>query len=398
MAAEAQIAPDRARCVADIVAATRSVVGQRDLLVPLHEPEFRGREREYVVDCVETGWVSSVGSYVDRIEAELARITGVRRAIATSNGTAALHICLLLAGVRHGDEVLIPTLTFVATANAVVYCGAAPHFVDCEAVSLGVDADKLDAHLGDIAEVRGGECWNRDTGARIRALVVMHTFGHPADLDALEAVAERWQIALVEDAAESLGSYYRGVHTGSRGLVSALSFNGNKLVTTGGGGAVLTNDDTLAARAKHLTTTARTAHRWNFMHDEIGYNYRMPNLNAALGCAQLERLDDMLARKRLLARRYAAAFADVGGAAFLSEPADTASNYWLNAIVLERWAAPMRDSLLDALNGQGMMARPIWTLMHHLPMFASAARANLATAEDLEARVVNLPSSPGLAD
>lgn len=384
--------------VTEIVAATRAVVGPRAGIAPLHEPEFRGRERDYVVECVDTGWVSSVGRYVDRIEADLARITGARRAVATANGTAALHICLLLAGVQPGDEVLIPTLTFVATANAVVYCGATPHFVDSEAVSLGIDATKLNAHLSAIAEVRDGVCRNRKTGAPIRALVVMHVFGHPADLDALEAVARRWNVALVEDAAESLGSSYRGVHTGNRGLVSALSFNGNKLVTTGGGGAILTNDEALGARAKHLTTTARTAHRWNFLHDETGYNYRMPNLNAALGCAQLERFADMLARKRVLAGRYAKAFEGVENVSFLIEPAGTRSNYWLNAIVLAPWAADVRDAVLDALNADGLMARPVWTLMHRLPMYAAAPRSDLAVAEDLEARVINLPSSPKLAD
>ncbi len=389
---------DDAGLIADIVAATRTVVGPRTGLVPLHEPEFRGREREYVVDCVDTGWVSSVGSYVSRIEGDLVRITGARHAIATANGTAALHICLVVAGVRAGDEVLVPTLTFVATINAVAYCGATPHFVDSENTSLGVDAAKLDAHLAEIAEMRDGTCCNCRTGAPIRALIVMHVFGHPADLDALEAVAQRWGILLIEDSAEALGSLYRGVHTGNRGLLSALSFNGNKLVTTGGGGAILTNDEALAVRAKHLTTTARTAHRWNFVHDETGYNYRMPNLNAALGCAQLERLDDMLARKRVLADRYAAAFDDFERANFLTEPADTRSNYWLNAIVLEPGAGSSRDAVLDALNNEGIMARPVWTLMHRLPMYASAPRADLSTAEDLEARVINLPSSPRLAD
>lgn len=389
---------DHSAIVAEIVAATRGVVGSHDGLVPLHEPEFRGRERDYVLDCVDTGWVSSVGSYVDRIEADLARIVGVRRAVATANGTAALHICLLLVGVQPGDEVLIPTLTFVATANAVTYCGAVPHFVDSEPVSLGIDAAKLGAHLAEIAEVRGDSCFNRVTGARIGALVVVHAFGHPADLDALEKVARRWHLPLVEDAAESLGSSYHGVPTGSRGIVAALSFNGNKLVTTGGGGAILTNDETLGARAKHLTTTARTAHRWNFVHDETGYNYRMPNLNAALGCAQLERLDDMLTRKRVLAARYAETFKAVSSARFLDQPPGTQSNYWLNAIVLAPWAADARDAVLDALSADGLMARPVWTLMHHLPMYAAAPRADLSSAEDLETRVVNLPSSPKLAD
>ena len=381
-----------------IVAATRSVVGYRDNFVPLHEPEFRGNELAYVSDCVETGWVSSVGAFVDRIERDLADFTGAKRAIAVTNGTAALHVALLLAGVEPGDEVLIPTLTFIATANAVSYCAATPHFVDSEDVSLGIDAAKLGAYLRDIAEVRANLCYNRLTGARISALVVMHVFGHPSDLDPLAEVAARWKLALVEDAAESLGSYYKGAHTGHRGMVGTLSFNGNKTMTTGGGGAILTDNEALGDRAKHLTTTARIKHNWNFVHDAIGYNYRMPNLNAALGCAQLERLPDLLARKRTLAGSYEAAFKHLPGAAFLAEPAETISNYWLNAIVLAPHLKPERDTLLDRLNGEHMMARPIWTLMHRLPMYAQCPHGDLSVAEDMEARVINLPSSPNLAD
>jgi perosamine synthetase len=381
-----------------ILAALRDVLGPSNGVMPLHEPEFRGREWEYLKDCIDTGWVSSVGAYVDRIEADLARITGVERAVAVANGTAALHICLELVGVTPGDEVLIPDLTFIATANAVSYAGARPHFVDSEEVSLGVDAARMEAHLTAVAEMRDGVCHNRTTGAPIRALVVMHAFGHPCDLDAIEAVTTRWNLALVEDAAESLGSFYKGVHTGGRGRVAALSFNGNKVVTTGGGGAILTNDPELGRRAKHLTTTARVPHRWNFIHDEVGYNYRMPNLNAALGCAQLERLDDMLARKRDLAFRYAAAFAGVEGVRFLDEPQGTRSNFWLNAIVLEDPDLAGRDRVLERLNDAGYMSRPIWTLMHRLPMYAACPRADLKTAERLEATVINLPSSPNLVD
>jgi perosamine synthetase len=381
-----------------ILGAVREVLGPAEAPIALHEPEFRGREREYVVECIDSGWVSSVGSYVDRIERDLAEITGVKRAVAVANGTAALHVCLQLAGAEAGDEVLTPTLTFIATTNAISYTGATPHFVDSEGTTLGVDAAKLDVYLGEIAERRDGVCVNRNTGATIRALVVMHVFGHPADLDALAEVCERWNIVLVEDAAESLGSSYRGVHTGNRGLISALSFNGNKLVTTGGGGAILTNDAALGERAKHLTTTARVKHRWNFFHDEIGYNYRMPNLNAALGCAQLERLPDMLERKRELAARYAAAFQRVPDAAFLAEPDGCESNYWLNAIVLSPELAAERDPVLDRLNDAGYGARPIWTLMHRLPMYAHCPRDDLSVAEDMESRVINLPSSPALAD
>lgn len=383
--------------VADaVVAAVRTVVGAPGKGIALHEPEFAGREWEYVKDCIDTGWVSSVGSYVDRFERDLAAYTGAAHAVATSNGTSALHVCLLLAGVRPGDEVLAPALTFIATANAISYAGATPHFVDSEAVSLGADAVKLDAWLGEIARVENGSCVNRRTGAVIRALVVMHVFGHPSDLDALADVARRWHLVLVEDAAESLGSTYRGRHTGNTGAVSALSFNGNKVLTTGGGGAILTNDAALGRRAKHLTTTARVPHRWNFLHDEVGYNYRLPNLNAALGCAQLERLDEIVSRKRELAARYAAAFDGVEGVRFVREPKGTASNYWLNAIALDAPDEAVRDTVLAALNDAGYMSRPVWTLMHRLPMYAEAPRMDLACAQGLEASLVNVPSSARL--
>ena len=381
---------------AAIVATVRGLLGDVGLPFALHEPEFAGREWDYVKNCLDTGWVSSVGSYVDRIERDIAGFTGCGHAIATSNGTSALHICLLLAGVVADDEVLIPTLTFIATANAVAYIRAVPHFVDSEAVSLGVDAAKLDAYLRETAQIIDGVCINRRTGAPIRALVVMHVFGHPSDVDALLELAQRWKLILIEDAAESLGSYYRGRHTGNFGLISALSFNGNKIVTTGGGGAVLTNDSELARRAKHLTTTARTAHRWNFLHDEVGYNYRMPNLNAALGCAQLEQLPSMLKRKRQLAERYEEAFAAVGGVRFLREPPGTSSNYWLNAIVLDENLGAYRDDVLGALNDAGYGCRPVWTLMHRLPMFETCPRMDLDLAEQMEARLINLPSSAKL--
>lgn len=382
----------------DIVDAVRQVLGIADTMIPLHEPEFAGREWEYVKDCIDTGWVSSVGSYVDRIETDLAAFTGSAHAIATANGTAALHICALLAGVQPGDEVLIPTLTFVATANAISYSGATPHFVDSEDRTLGVDAARLDAHLRDVAEIVDQRCVNRRTGATIRALVVMHAFGHPADLDALAALCERWRLILIEDAAESLGSFYRQRHTGNVGRVAALSFNGNKIMTTGGGGAILTNNVDLARQAKHLTTTARVPHRWNFTHDQIGFNYRLPNLNAALGCAQIERLPGMIERKRRLADRYATAFAGVAGVRFLAEPAESRSNYWLNTIVLEPEQSPNHEVVLQALNGANYMSRPVWTLMHLLPMYADCPRAELTVAEGLARRVINLPSSPKLTD
>lgn len=379
-----------------VLAAVGSVVGPHSSTVPLHEPEFAGNEWRYVKECIDTGWVSSVGSYVNRFERDLMSLTGATHAIATSNGTAALHICLLLAGVEPGDEVLMPALTFIATANAASYAGAMPHFVDSETTSLGIDPVKLDSYLKDHAELRGQQCVNRRTGQVIRALVAMHVFGHPCQLDELADLARRWKLVLIEDAAESLGSYYRGQHTGNVGRLSALSFNGNKVVTTGGGGAILTNDGALGKRAKHLTTTARTPHRWSFLHDEIGYNYRLPNLNAALGCAQLERLSDMVSRKRKLAARYDEAFSGIEGVRFLREPEGTQSNYWLNAIVLQGDQLANRDAILAALNDAGYMSRPVWTLMHRLPMYQACPRMDLSTAERLEAAVVNVPSSPRL--
>lgn len=381
-----------------IVSAVQTALPDADLPAPLHAPEFRGREWDYLKDCVDTGWVSSVGAYVDRIEADLAAYTGVNHAVAVVNGTAALDVCLRLAGVEAGDEVLVPTLTFVATANAVIYRGAVPHFVESEDQTLGVDAVALEAHLRETAELRDGGCFNRRTGAPIRALMVMHVFGHPCDLDALVELAARWRLVLVEDAAEALGSFWRGKHVGGLGRLAALSFNGNKIVTTGGGGAVLTNDRDLAHQAKHLTTTAKVPHPWAYDHDAVGWNYRMPNLNAALGCAQLERLPDMLARKAALADRYAHAFAGAEGVRLLTPRPEATVNHWLNALILERADRELRDRILQALIDAGYMARPLWTLMHRLPMFAACPRADLSTAEQLEDSVINLPSSAALAD
>lgn len=383
---------------ARIVDAVRAALPRAEAPVSLHAPEFRGREWDYLKDCLDTGWVSSVGAYVDRLEHDLAAFTGVGHAIAVVNGTAALDVCLRLAGVVPGDEVLVPTLTFVATANAVTYRGATPHFVDSEDETLGVDAGKLEAHLRTVARLDGDTCVNRRTGAPIRALMVMHVFGHPCDLDGLAEVAARWRLALIEDAAEALGSSWRSRHVGGFGRLAALSFNGNKIVTTGGGGAVLTNDPELARQAKHLTTTAKVPHPWAYDHDAVGWNYRMPNLNAALGCAQLERLPDMLARKRTLADRYAAAFQGLDGVRLLAPRPGAEVNNWLNAIILERSDRATRDAVLEALVAAGYQARPLWTLMHRLPMFADCPRADVSVAERLEDGVINLPSSAALAD
>lgn len=379
-----------------VLAALDHALGAGSRPVPLHEPGFAGREWDYVKECLDTGWVSSVGSFVDRFERDLADYCGVARAVVVVNGTAALHVCLLLAGVEPGDEVLIPDLTFVATANAVSYCGAVPHFVDSDEQTLGIDPSRLDAYLADIAERRGSDLFNRSSGKRMRVVVPMHTFGHPVDLDALDEVCRRYNLVMIEDAAESLGSFYRGRHTGNWGQSAALSFNGNKIVTTGGGGAILTNDESLGRLAKHLTTTAKVPHRWAFQHDRVGYNYRMPNINAALGCAQLELLPRYLEQKRALAERYREAFSGIGGVRFVTEPANASSNYWLNALLLD--GAEQREELLSLTNDAGIMTRPAWTLMHKLPMYADCPRMEVPVAESLEARLVNIPSSARLGE
>jgi perosamine synthetase len=387
--------PGAAPDASAILAAIRQATG-RERIPALHEPIFRGRESEYLQDCLTTTLVSSVGPYVDRFEAMLAEITGAGRAVATVNGTAALHVCLLLAGVRPGDEVIIPTLTFVATANAVSYCGAIPHLADAAFGDLGIDATALRAYLAGAAEIHQGECRNRGTGRRIRAMVPMHTFGHPSDMEELAAVCADFHLVLIEDAAEALGSRYRGRHVGNYGSLSALSFNGNKIVTTGGGGAILTNDLELGRQAKHITTTAKLPHPWAFRHDRVGFNYRMPNLNAALGCAQLERLPDFLAAKRALANAYRAAFAGMPGLRFVDEPAGSESNFWLNAVLLDEAHAGLRDVTLEMAVKQEVALRPAWVPMHQLSMYAACPRMDLATADSLARRILNLPSGAGL--
>lgn len=378
----------------EIADTIKSVVGIGP--VPLHEPRFRGNEWAYLKECLDSTFVSSVGKFVNRFEDELATITGAKRAVAVVNGTAALHVALRLAGVEAGDEVLLPALTFIATANAVTYCNATPHFVDSEERSLGMDAYALRDYLSTTTETSGGHCINRSTGRLIRAMVPMHTFGHPVDIDALLAVAYDFHLQLIEDAAESLGSTIGGRHTGTFGLMGTLSFNGNKTITTGGGGAILTNDLELGALAKHLTTTAKVPHRWSFLHDEVGYNYRLPNLNAALGCAQLEQLPGFLSEKRRLFDRYRAAFADIPGVRLVAEPAGCRSNYWLQTLLLDESLSDQRDAVLTTTNDAGLMTRPVWALMHRMPMYSNAPKAPLPVAESLERRLINIPSSAGL--
>jgi perosamine synthetase len=363
---------------------------------PLHEPRIGGEAWAYVKDCLDSGWVSSVGEYVRWFEEKLVETTGATHAVATVSGTAALHVCMLLAGVQRDDEVLVPSLTFVASANAISYCGAHPHFVDIEPVSLGVDPIALEAHLERIAEMRGDVCFNSQTGRPIRALLVVHCFGHPARMAELVEVTDRFNIVLIEDAAEALGTSAGNRNAGCHGRLSALSFNGNKTVTTGGGGAILTDDAALAERAIHLTTTARVDDPSVMAHDMVAFNYRMPNMNAALGCAQLEQLPDMLESKRQLAARWREAFAGLGGVRFIDEPPWGKSNFWLNALSLDPPYAARRPQLLAALNEAGYYCRPFWTPLHHLPMYRDQPMAALPVTEDLAARGLNLPSSAGL--
>jgi perosamine synthetase len=378
-----------------IVEAIRSVTGPGP--VALHEPRFQGNEWAYLKECLDSTFVSSVGKFVDRFEADLAAYTGSRYAVAVVNGTAALHVALQLAGVCPGDEVLLPALTFVATANAVAYCDATPHFVDSAEDTLGVDPQALRAYLSRVAELRGGLCVHRATGRVIRALVPMHAFGHPVDIEGVMALANDFHLALVEDAAESLGSTVGGRHTGTFGRLGTLSFNGNKTITTGGGGAILTNDTEIARHAKHLTTTAKVPHRWAYEHDEVGYNYRLPNLNAALGCAQLEQLPAFIEAKRRLYQKYSTALAAVPSVRLVAEPAGCSSNYWLQTLVLDEAVATQRDAILASTNDAGLMTRPAWSLMHSLTAYRACPRMELPVAESLERRLINIPSSSSLA-
>lgn len=358
--------------------------------VPLHAPVFRGNEKAYVVETIDSTFVSSVGAFVDRFEKDMAAYTGSSRAVATVNGTAALHVALRLVGVGQGDYVITQPLTFVATCNAIAYCGAEPIFIDVDRHTLGLSPTALEAWLSEHAyRDDAGQCRRREDNRVIRACLPMHTFGHPVDVDGLLRVCHDWKLFMVEDAAESLGSTYRGQHTGTFGDIGTLSFNGNKIITTGGGGMILC-DEEAGKRAKHLTTTAKRPHTYEYVHDELAYNYRLPNLNAALGCAQLEQLDAYIADKRQLATSYAACL-DGSEFTFFTEPEGCRSNYWLNAVICSDLS--QRDQLLQVTNEQGIMTRPIWQLMNRLPMYSNAPSGELPNALWLEARVVNLPSS-----
>lgn len=358
--------------------------------IPLHEPRFDQHEKDLVIDCIDSTFVSSVGKYVDLFEQKLTAYTGAKHAIATVNGTSALHIALLLAGVERDTEVITQALSFIATCNAISYCGAEPVFVDVDKSTLGLSPESLETFLSQYAEVKDQQCYNKQTQKRIAACVPMHTFGHPCEIDKIQAICEQWHISLVEDAAESLGSFFKGKHTGNFGELAAISFNGNKIVTAGGGGAILTNDSGLAKAAKHITTTAKVPHKWEFNHDQIGYNYRMPNLNAALLCAQMGKLESFIENKRQTALIYQA-WCQQSEIQFIQEPQNAKSNYWLNAILLND--KDEQQAFLEYANAQGVMTRPVWTLLNQLPMFKHCQATPQTNAQWLAERLINIPSS-----
>ena len=359
--------------------------------VPLAVPVFIGNEKKYLNECIDTTFVSSVGKFVDRFEEDTARYTGCKRAVVCVSGTNALHMSLMLAGVQRDDEVLTQALTFIATCNALSYIGAHPVFIDVDIDTMGLSPTAVREWLAKNSEQKNGECYNKNTGRRVKACVPMHTFGHPIHLDELVEVLKEYNIELVEDAAESIGSLYKGKHTGTFGKVGALSFNGNKTITTGGGGMMLFNDEELGAYAKHITTQAKIPHRWEFRHDHIGYNYRMPNINAALGCAQLEHIEEYVASKREMAKAYEEFFRDIPEIEFFTEPKDTRSNYWLNVVILKDKEAQL--NFLEYTNDHGVMTRPIWELMNRLPMFEKCENDGLKNTIWFADRVVNIPSS-----
>ena len=377
-----------------VVSAIREVVGNGTH--PLHQPSFSSLEISTVSECIESTFVSSSGYFVDKFENTLAEYTGAKFAVAVVNGTSALHLALKVAGVASGDEVLIPALSFIATANAVSYCNAVPHFVEVESVTLGIDADKLEKYLEATSEVINSECFNRITNRRISALVPMHTFGHPSNLERLLEICRQFNIVLIEDAAESLGSRYQDKHTGTFGTMGVFSFNGNKILTTGGGGAVVTDSHELAVKLKHLSTTGKVSHKWEFNHDVIGFNYRMPNLNAALGCAQFTKLSRFIESKRELYTRYKESFSQIEGMHLFGESRNTYSNYWLQTLVLDESFAHHRDGILQQTNEVGLMCRPAWALLSDSIPYANTPRMDLTFTRSLASRIINIPSSPDL--
>lgn len=359
--------------------------------IPLHEPRFVGNEKKYLNDCIDSTFVSSVGKYVDDFEEKFAKFVGSKYAVATVNGTSALHVSLILCGVESNDEVITQSLTFIATCNAIKYIGAVPIFVDVDVDTMGLSPKSLEEFLNKNCEVINSQCINKTTKKVIKACMPMHTFGHPCKIDEIKEICDKWHIALVEDAAESLGSYYKNKHTGTFGKFGAFSFNGNKIITSGGGGVIVTDNEKLAKKAKHLTTTAKITHKWEYVHDEVGFNYRMPNLNAALLCAQLEQLDGFIKNKRELALKYEDFFKNIDEIDFVKEPKNSTSNYWLQAVIVKD--VQNRDNFLDFTNKNGVMTRPIWKLMNELEMFKDSQCSNLNNSKYLEQRVINISSS-----
>lgn len=385
---------DKLNFPTDVINAVREVVGSG--FIPLHEPEFNGNEIQYLKECIQSTFVSSIGEFVNKFEASIIEYTGAKYCIATVNGTSALHIALLMAGVTTGTEVLLSPLTFVATPNSIVYCGAEPHFVDVAQDDLGIDPVKLRKYLEEITVFNNGQCINKKSRKKISALVIMHTFGNPSKIDDIVDVLNFFNIALVEDAAESLGSFYKGKHTGRFGIAGALSFNGNKIITTGGGGAIITDNEVIAKKARHLTTTAKLPHSWEYIHDEVGFNYRMPNLNAALGLAQIELLEQSIIKKRALHKSYKIAFTGIDGLTLIEEAADTMSNYWLNTIILDKENQSYLEPILEIATKNKLFLRPAWKPMHELEPYSNCQRMNLDMVNSLSKRVINLPSSPNL--
>jgi perosamine synthetase len=358
--------------------------------IPLHEPIFIGNEKKYLNECIDSTFVSSVGKFVDEFEEKIANYTGAKYAVATGNGTSALHIALLLSDVKSDDEVITQPLTFVATCNVISYCGAKPLFIDVDKDTMGLSPSALIEFLDKNTLIKNQQCINNKTGQVIKACVPMHTFGHPCRIDEIRAICDQHYINVIEDAAESLGSFYKDKHTGTFGQMGVMSFNGNKIITAGSGGCIITDNEALAKQAKHLTTTAKVPHKWEYAHDMVGYNYRMPNLNAALLVAQLENLDNFIGKKRKLADIYGEFFKGIN-CKFVKEAEESSSNYWLNAIILND--KQQRDIFLNESNAQGVMTRPIWILMNKLPMFKDAQCGDLTNSKWLEDRVVNIPSS-----
>lgn len=373
-----------------IIDKIREIFNEPEKKISLHSPVFTGNEKKYLEECIDSTFVSSVGKYVDQFEMNVAEYTGAKAAVVCVNGTNALYLALKMAGVSGNDEVITQPLTFIATLNAISYCGATPVFVDVDTSTLGMSHESLAEFITSETCMKDDGCYNRKTGKRIKACVPMHTFGHPCKIDEISKICSERKIELIEDAAESIGSFYKGVHTGIFGKTGVLSFNGNKTITTGGGGMLLFNDEESARKAKHLTTQAKVPHPWEFFHDETGYNYRMPNINAALGLAQMEKIDFIIDRKRQLASRYSSFFADTE-VRFFNEPENSCSNYWLNAIFFNDISE--RDIFLQESNSIGVMTRPAWRLMNKLEMFRNCQAQPLSNAEWIEQRLVNIPSS-----